>query len=609
MGGAAGSGAGGMGACASNDDCAQAPTGSICDMSTGECVGCLPGMTTCAAGEYCEPTTKQCVNGCADDTGCSAPLPVCDSTTHTCVGCLVDMDCPLGAICGNNSCVPGCSPQHGCPMGLLCCGTTCVNVSTDINHCGACNNSCPNYPNAAVMCVGGICSMGACTVPFANCDQQATNGCEWNTSQGGACVCNPGATRSCYEGTQGTQGVGPCMGGTQTCESTGAAWGACVGQFLPKPELCANGIDEDCNGTVDDSEDADGDGFSRCGGDCCDSPLQGCQNPQEINPGALEIVGNEIDDDCDPATSDMVAASSCSSMAKFTGTSAVEAAQAMGICQMTTSNPPLGQKKWGLINASILLPNGSVPSAAQLTTILGRQIAILTDYGTGGIAPREGTTMVGLSTGYMRDRNDPNCPVEPDTNNGLSSTPPAAYVAAHGGTLPASMGCSGACPSGTGANDGTNLRLTIRTPTNARSLSYQLKYITYEYWMYSCQLYNDVFLALLQTAAPGIPADKNISFDQMNNSISVNSRFIKVCKPQSCYTCPGGTAELTGTGMENQNFGGATNWLATEAPIVPGETIQIEFMTFDVSDNWLDSVVLLDNFKWGVSTTVVNTHE
>ena len=281
----------------------------------------------------------------------------------------------------------------------------------------------------------------------------------------------------------------------------------------------------------------------------------------------------------------------------------------MGICQTTTSNPPLNQKKWGLLDAVILLPNGGTPMSAQLTTMQNRQIAILTDYGTGGIVPQEGTTMVGLSTGYMRDRGDPNAPIEPDTNNGLSSTPPAAYLAAHGGSLPPSQGCNGSCPVGTGANDGTNLRFSIRVPTNVRSFSYQFKYMSYEYWMYSCQLYNDAFLALLQTTAPGIPADKNISLDQLNNPITVNNRFIKVCNPKMCYTCPGGYTELAGTGMENQNFGAGTRWLTTEAPIVPGETIQIELMIFDVSDNWLDSVVLLDNFKWGLSTVAVNTHE
>ena len=35
-------------------------------------------------------------------------------------------------------------------------------------------------------------------------------------------------------------------------------------------EIC-DGVDNDCNGEVDDLPDVDGDGYSACDGDCCDS--------------------------------------------------------------------------------------------------------------------------------------------------------------------------------------------------------------------------------------------------------------------------------------------------------------------------------------------------
>lgn len=601
---------GGAITCTSDADCMGAPTGTVCDKDTSTCVGCLPGVTMCGPGEYCDDTTKQCANGCVDDQDCSGTSPICDPFTHKCSECAVDTDCPAGSICGSNICFPGCSPQQACPMGLSCCDSSCYDQTTDVNNCGACKNPCPNYANAEAACVNSTCQIGTCKPAFADCDKDPANGCEWNVLQDGACVCDPGATQPCYQGAPGTDGVGPCLGGVQMCETTGTAWGACMGQVLPKAEICGNMIDEDCNGIVDDSEDADGDGWPRCSGDCCDSLLQGCANPALVNPGAFEFVGNGVDDDCDAATSETMAAPPCSTVAKFTGVTSLDVAQSMGICQTTTTNPPLPQKKWGLLSALILFPDGTLPTFGQLVTILNRQLAILTDYGTGGIVPREGATMVGLSTGYMRDTGDPSWPGgEPDTNNNLMSSPPPSYLAAHMGVLPGSAGCNSACPSGTGANDATNIRYSMRVPTNAKSFSYQFKFISYEYWMYSCQLYNDYFLALLQTTAPGIPADKNISFDEFHNPVSVNNGFFDVCKPKGCYTCPGGYTELVGTGMENNNFGGGTKWLTTQAPVIPGETIQLEFMIFDVSDNWLDSVVLLDNFKWGASTAVVNTHD
>ncbi len=54
-------------------------------------------------------------------------------------------------------------------------------------------------------------------------------------------------------------------------------------------------VDNDCDGDVDEGTenfDDDGDGYSETQGDCDDA------NP-EIHPGAVEVPGNQIDDDCD----------------------------------------------------------------------------------------------------------------------------------------------------------------------------------------------------------------------------------------------------------------------------------------------------------------------
>jgi MYXO-CTERM domain-containing protein len=56
-----------------------------------------------------------------------------------------------------------------------------------------------------------------------------------------------------------------------------------------------NGIDDDCDGAVDEDtihSDDDGDGYSEFGGDCDDTE-------PEVNPGAEELPGNDVDDDCD----------------------------------------------------------------------------------------------------------------------------------------------------------------------------------------------------------------------------------------------------------------------------------------------------------------------
>lgn len=117
--------------------------------------------------------------------------------------------------------------------------------------------------------------------------------------------CTNGQTISCYTGTGGTQGVGVCKAGTQTC--TGGQWGACQGEVTPVAEICGDGKDNNCNGEVDEGctvcEDKDGDGYyaisANCpqGDDCND-------NDATVYFGAPEIC-NGKDNDCNGLLDDI----------------------------------------------------------------------------------------------------------------------------------------------------------------------------------------------------------------------------------------------------------------------------------------------------------------
>jgi hypothetical protein len=83
-------------------------------------------------------------------------------------------------------------------------------------------------------------------------------------------TCTPGATQPCYTGPAGTQGVGICHGGTQTCLANGT-WGMCQGQQTPVAEICGNGLDDDCDGVVDNGCVTCPAGQVACSGTCVDT--------------------------------------------------------------------------------------------------------------------------------------------------------------------------------------------------------------------------------------------------------------------------------------------------------------------------------------------------
>ncbi|MBL0213805.1 MAG: choice-of-anchor L domain-containing protein [Myxococcales bacterium] len=436
--------------------------------------------------------------------------------------------------------------------------------------------------------------------------------------------CTPGKVGECYSGQDGTEGVGPCHGGTRKCEP-GGTWSQCMNEVPPSQELCGDGVDNNCNGKIDEDEDADGDGITTCGGDCCDSTE--CSNPALVNAGAFDASGNGVDDDCNGVVDDSVTV--CDQNLASGTLNANDYAKAIDLCQTST----MTEKKWGVISATLTLADGSgVPAnVAQ---------SIRDHFGT-GVIPKGGTKMALFSTGAAAGKGDTN-PAYQDfentptpTGNNKQSAFPQDFFTANGNKLPNVMGCPP--PSGNMAMDPVMLTLTVRVPTNAKSFKLATNFFSSEFPEFTCSAYNDFFVVLLDSAYNGTPAnpmDKNLAFYQPSGSMmkypvgvnlaSGNTGLFTQCvngttgcagTAGSISTCTS-TTQLTGTGLDTPNGGscdanalqgGGTGWLETSGNVNPGEIMKLRIAIWDTSDHVLDSLAIVDGFQWSVDASQPGT--
>ena len=467
-------------------------------------------------------------------------------------------------------------------------------------------------------CVDDAC---VCDEGYQDCDAIAENGCETL----GDCTCDPGTQRPCYYGPVSTQNVGACVGGLETCVGTG--WSYCTGQVLPTDESCEpNGIDDDCDGELDETQDVDGDGWSVCDGDCCDDPASHCaQVPGLVNPGAYDVAGNGLDDDCD-GTIDNEVATDCSGMMITEAVTGEDLMMAIDLCQFTEGHPDI----WGVMDVNLSEASGE-------GSPLDYQSGVLEGLGQGRLPPMSNTTLAALSSGDARGVGDPGYTANMSDGDS-QDLGPGDYLEAHNYALET----TDACPiSQSTFHDTVQLSARIRVPTNAQGIKFQFRFFTYEFPLYLCTQFNDFFLALLTSEHPAIPEDKNISFDAAGNPVSVNNAFFTTCNALTCGdpmtsyllapdvdqdgcadalscnmetnqcetalgACPDGSQDLHAF-TENIADAGATGWLTTTAPVIPGEEITLSFHIWDTGDSFYDSLVVIDNFQWLLEPTELIT--
>ncbi len=223
-----------------------------------------PGVCGCGTPETDSDGdgTEDCNDGCPNDANKIVP--------GTC-GCgISDIDTD-----GDNT--PDCNdacPNDANKIAPGLCGCGIADTDSDNDGISDCNDSCPNDPT-------NTCN--SCNDP-CYAENGTNNPCQTfqDTDGDGTCDANDGCPNDANKIAPGT-----CGCGTSDNDSDGDGTADCN-------DGCPNDINKTTPGTCGcgNIDDADGDGYPGCTTDCDDTN-------SNINPGASEICGNSIDDNCD----------------------------------------------------------------------------------------------------------------------------------------------------------------------------------------------------------------------------------------------------------------------------------------------------------------------
>lgn len=133
--------------------------------------------------------------------------------------------------------------------------------------------------------------------PAEDCGNGLDDDCNGVVNNG--CVCVAGETQACYTGGEDTRNRGACQDGNLRC--IGGGWALdCEGEVTPAPEICGNGVNEDCD---DETDEGCGEGVPCFSGEgvCRTAGLtraDGTCDAVSGVPAATDVCGDGLDNNC-----------------------------------------------------------------------------------------------------------------------------------------------------------------------------------------------------------------------------------------------------------------------------------------------------------------------
>lgn len=228
------------------------------------------------------------------------------------------------------------------------------NLQTNPNHCGACGRECA-LPFTFPTCMGGQCVVETCELGHVNLNDLPADGCEYECLNSGSEICDgldndcDGVTDEGYMLDLDTENCGSCghvcsfANANAECLSGECHRGECIGGYedadgveedgceyrcTPTGDELCDGIDNDCDGDIDEDFDLlmDTMNCGLCGRTCSfanagSACMGGVCVPTDCVPGFLDLDGNpgceygcvatsatdtcnHVDDDCNGTVDD-----------------------------------------------------------------------------------------------------------------------------------------------------------------------------------------------------------------------------------------------------------------------------------------------------------------